>query len=285
MPTYLRLGRLIMAIKLLLKIGGIWKPHGNGIFSHLYKVYSWWFIFTFSIMFTAFMCANLYFLRDISQLTDMLSMSMTELALVLKIINFYVNNARMQLMLKRMQQFRMETRNDEAIMHTRLVFLQRTTMIFYIFMYISMHSSTMNAAVSGNEKLIYSAYYPGIDWKHNNVSYWFLFGYQYIGMLLTAQINLAIDTYFCIMMYLVSGQIVILGNHLSNMGTGNKWTGKSTFEQRSMLIKNVKIHNRIMEFIENLQYCLWWSFSGQLCLSAVAVGSVATEMLRVSVFL
>lgn len=279
----LDLGLLIIVLKWILRFGGLWRPIGDGIYSLLYSVYSWIFIITFSVLYTASMCANLYFLRDISQLTDMLFMSMTELALVLKIINFYVNNFKLQHMLQCMRDFRMETAHERAIMRYRLVFLIRSTIIYYICANTSLNTNAVNAAISkNNNKLIYSAYYPGVNWRESDAAYRFVFGYQYLGILFTANINLALDSYFCIMMYMLGGQIIILGNRLASVGVEINGKRKNSNEQRSELIKNIKMHNQIIEFIRNLQHCLWWSFSGQLVLSAVAVGSIANELLRVS---
>lgn len=282
MAVQLNLGYLITFLKWILKIGGLWKPKVNGIWSRLYIVYSVCFIFTFSVMYTAFMCANLYFLRDISQSTEMLFMSMMELALVLKIINFHLNNSKLQLMLHRMREFQMENESEQSIMRSRLTFLTRQTIIYYIFANMSLNTSATNAAISDSDTLIYSAYYPGIDWRHNTVDYWYTFAYQYFGMIFTTYINLAIDSYFCIMMYLLSGQIIILGNRLSNVGTSDGMKRKTAIQQRLLLIKHIQTHNEIVEFIQNIENCLWWSFFGQLVLSTIAIGSVVNEILRVS---
>lgn len=284
MATKLKLGGLVTFLTWILRIGGLWTPNVGYIYLLLYRIYSWWFIFTFSVMYTAFMCANIYFLRDISQLTEMLFMSLTELALVLKIINFYVNNSRLQHMLQRMEEFQMETPFEQEIMRPRLAFLIKSTIIYFICANTSMNTSALNAAVSENNTLMYSGYYPGMDWKHNLSAYWSVFAYQYFGILFTCQINLSIDTYFCLMMYMLSGQIIILGNRLANMGaTTENRKQRTRVERRLELIKNIKTHADIAEFIQNLQHCLWWSFFSQLILSAVTVGSVANEILRVSV--
>lgn len=282
MASTLRLGFLITFLKCILKMGGLWKPNGHGVVPFLYRAYSVCFIFVFSVMYTTFMCANLYFLRDISQLTEMLFMSMTELALVLKIINFYVNNYKLKHMVQYITEFQMENGEEEAIMRSRLQFLIRQTVIYYILANISMDTSAANAAISAHDKIIYSAYYPGIDWQHDNTSYWAVFAYQYFGMLFTCNINLAIDSYFCIVMYLLGGQIAILGNRISNVGSDDEGKRRTPITQRSQLIKHVKMHNDILAFIENLQDCLWWSFFGQLVLSTIAVGTVVNGILRVS---
>lgn len=275
-------GRLITTLKWILRIGGLWKPDGDGRFSRLYKVYSWCFIFTFSVMYTAFMCANLYFLRDISELAEMLFVSMTELALVVKIINFYVNNSRLKYMLRCMRGFRLETQAEQEIMQSRLAFLIKSTIIYYFCANTSIQATAVNSAFNETDKLMYSGYYPGVDWQHNRADYWFVLGYQYIGILFTCQINLAIDSYFCTMMYLLSGQAIILGNRLSNAGAAGNSKRQSSIEQRSALVKNIETHNDIVQFIQNLQHCLWWSFLGQMVLSAITVGSIVNEMLSVS---
>lgn len=282
MAEKLNLGRLITFLVRIFQIGGLWKPKNDDTFRRLYIVYSWLFNFIFSVMYTAFMCANLYFIEDISQLTDMLVMSMTELALVLKIVNFYVNNSKLQEMLRRMHEFQLENEFEHTVMRSRLSFLAKSTILYYFCANTSFNTSTLSAMLSKQTKLIYSAYYPGMDWKHNTVAYWSLFGYQYVGILYTTCINLAIDSYFCIMMYMLAGQTIILGSRLSNIGARVGGMRKTTIEQRLELIKNIKTHNDIIEFIQNLQHCLWWSFSGQLFLSTIVMGSYAKEMLQVS---
>lgn len=282
MASTLKFGSLITFLKCILKFGGLWKSTGHGVGPFIYRVYSVCFIIVFSLMFTAFMCANLYFLTDILQLTEMLYASMIELALIVKIINFYVNNYKLKHMMHRISAFRMENGEEEAIMRSYLRFLIKQTIIYYISANTSVNTSTAYAAIRDHEKLIYSAYYPGVDWQHNSVSYWLLFAYQYFGMTFTCFINLAIDSYFCIMMYMLSGQIAILGNRLSNVGKYDDGKRRTSIAQRMQLIKLIEMHNEILAVIENLQNCLWWSFLGQLILSTIAVGTVVNGMLRVS---
>lgn len=225
------------------------------------------------------MCANLYFLDDVSQLPDMLFISMTEVALVLKNINFFVNNRRLQYMLRCIRDFPMENQREHDIMTARLHSLAIQVLVYCGCIVISVSSSAISTALSGQEKLMYSGYYPGLDWKNNVVSYWCVFAYQYVGIMFTGFINVAIESYFCAMMYLLSGHIHILGIRLSQLGMQRT----TLLEQRSMLIKHIQLHIEIIDFIRNLQHCLWWSFMCQLILSAVTVGSSMVAVLNVSI--
>lgn len=77
------------------------------------------------------------------------------------------------------------------------------------------HALGLAPLFTGSVYLVFKGYYPSFDWENNRKDYWSIYAYQYIGLIITANMNVVIDSYSCFVMHILSAQINIFGHRLS----------------------------------------------------------------------
>lgn len=258
---------------------GIWKPRTNKYFSFAYTVYGIIFLLLFLVLYTFLMLANLFVMPNYNDLTARLYMSLTELALLIKVINFYFYNRRMQYLLHWLQEFTLEKVSEVVTVKARIDFLFKAICLYFFVSIMTINALGVNTALNTNNTLLFSGWYPGLDWQYNNRDYWIVFAYQYVGVFITCNLNVGVDSFFCVLLYMVSSQMTILGKRL--MIIGKLPNRESIFEKRLKLIENIKTHRNIVSMLEMLQNCLRWAFLSQIGLSVIVICSITNELARV----
>lgn len=101
----------------ILFVLGLWKPFEKPRWlQHIYSMYSVVLLTIFSIIYTAFMLINIFLMTHPSELSERFFMSLTQAALAIKVINFFVNNREWQQMLSELNDFHMESARHEQIL-------------------------------------------------------------------------------------------------------------------------------------------------------------------------
>lgn len=195
---------------------GLWPPE-HPILRMIYQIYGFIFHCIFSLAYTVFMVINVFILEDMTKITDALYMSLTEVALLVKTMNFFIRAKIMQDMLAQIQSFHLETDEERKLIKDKLKFFLRISIYYYGVAYLGIYSSFYGAAVSKEVRLPYQGWYP-LDWQHNNISYWITFAYQSIGMIITCNINITIELFPMFLMFMTSVQMEILGGRLQAIG-------------------------------------------------------------------
>lgn len=261
---------------------GLWIPYGESKTRIiLYSSYSIIFLFIFSLMYTVFLVINIFLLTDFDDLTNRLYMSLTEAALVIKVINFFVNNREWQKILTEISAFRIDLFHDEPIIRKRARIFQIILYVYFLIPNCAVYTIGLVPLFTGSVNLIFSGYYPGLDWKNNRKDYWSIYVYQYIGIVLTCNINVAIDSYYCFMMHILSTQINIFGHRLSRMKIANK-EKDSILKTRLEFIEKFHMHQRLNSIFELIQKNLQWAYFCQVLLSGIVICSVTKELTEVS---
>lgn len=211
------LSRVINPIIFVFNIIGLWpKEQGK---THLYKLYGIIMFILFSLLVTISMIIELFLFTEMENLTDNMYMALTEFALLIKIINFYSRLDSMQHQLRIVQNFRLESVDEVKQFDRRLNF------IFWILMldFISTGLAVTNAMIksllskSGEWLLLFPAWYP-IDWRNDRKSFWMSFGHQYLALILTSNLNVAIEMYPNFLLFMISAEMEILGGRLNVLG-------------------------------------------------------------------
>lgn len=280
-PTRVYIKRTTDFLCDILLILGLWKPfkRSTTIF-FLYSTYSIVFLCFFAMIYAASMVCNIFFLTDFSDLTNRLYMSLTEAALVIKIINFSINNSEWQHILHDIENYRIISLKDEQIIRKRTWIFQLVIYVYFFLPNFATHALGMSPLFSGTKSLAFSGWYPGFNWESNRTDYWTIFAYQYIGMFITCNLNVVIDSYYCFVMHTLSAQINIYGHHLSSIQV-NENENKSIANTRLKLIENIHTHQRLNATFKLIQKNLQWAYFCQVLLSGIVICSVTKELAKV----
>lgn len=260
---------------------GLWKPFNRSkLEMSLYCIYSVVFLFIFSLLYTFFMVCNIFFLTDFSDLTNRLFMSLTETALVIKIINFFVYNDEWQQINEEIQNFRIKSKNEGQMVASSGRLMRNLDFVYFFLTYFNVMTTALLSGLGGI--LLYSGWYPGFDLHNNRQHYWFIYGYQFIGMLITADLNLVIDSFYCQMILMTSTHLKIFGHRLSALQMTND--KNSIHFIRKKLIEEIHSHQRINANFELIAKNVKWSYFIQVLLSGIVMSSITISLARVNLF-
>lgn len=275
-PTSVYIKPISHLMCFIFRIFGLWKPYGKSKTTIIaYSVYAVIFLFTFSTVYSILMVCNIFFLTDSSDLTNRLYMSLTETAAAIKIINFFINNREWQLVLTKIGEFRIKSEKDAKNIQKRARILQIAFYVYILTSNVTILTWAILPLSSGAKELIYSGWYPGLDWVNSRRDYWITYSYQEIGIIITCNLNVTIDSYYCFLMYIISGQVNIFGKYLSEIQAAN---GENASHRiRLNLIEKIHLHQRLNGNLALIQKNLQWTYFCQVLLSSIVICSVTKE--------
>lgn len=146
-------------------------------------------------------------------------MALTELALFIKIANFFIRARGMQSLLHTMRSFKLDSIEEDQLISKRLAFFKKIATYYYACANLAICTSVLTAILSSELKLPFYGWYI-LEWRNNRQNYWCIFAYQIIGMIITANVNITIELFPMLLMYMASVQIEILGRRMKVVG----WT-------------------------------------------------------------
>lgn len=153
--TSLYIKRITWFLCNILQVLGLWKPNKESNWRFYYSSYAIVFIFIFSIIYTVSMVVNIFFLTDFSDLTNRLYMSLTEVALVIKVITFFVNNREWQQILTDIKQFSINSLGDERIIKQRALIFQVVLYVYFFFPNCAAHALGIAPLLSGRTEQVF----------------------------------------------------------------------------------------------------------------------------------
>lgn len=280
-PTRVFTERISTFLCRMLLIFGLWKPFKKpNWLQNTYSLYSVVFLTIFSIMYAASMVVNIFLLTDFSELSNRLFMSLTEAALAIKVINFFLNNHEWQLILSELDDFRTKCARDEQVLWSRIRIFSIAMNSFFINVQICVHASGIFPLVTGTKDLLYSGWYPGFDWENNRRDYWLIYGYQYIGIFITGNLNVAIDAYYWFVIHILSAQYNIVGHRIESIQFDE--TKDSIAKVRLDLMQQMEAHQSLNSKLRLIQRNIQWAYFAQILLSSVVICSITRELAEVN---
>lgn len=275
-----------------LRFCGLWKPasSASSIATVIYAIYGITFLMTFSAIYTLCMCINLFFIPDLKELTVASYMSLTEFALMVKAIIFFLLNRKLQKLFSTINDFMLENDGERTFVQKRLNFFFKIMVFYYAVSNGGVLITEFSSAFSSVPRLPYSGWYPYLDWKQNRRDYWIVFTYQCLGMSSTCNMNVTVDSFACFFMYMISVEMELLGMRLRQMGHKNKLL-TSHVEPVTLhdgtnylfeLVQQIKLHQRMLESIGNLEDYFSVAFFSQISVSGMVICSLTNELAHVS---
>lgn len=250
---------------------GMWPDANSSMF---YRVYGISLLAIFSMAFTCTMMIQLIGFTKREELTETSYMALTELALSVKIINFFLRVRSMQSHLVTVNQFKLYSDDERIHFVKRLKFVSVLLITDFLLTNTAHLSVQIKTILASERMLAFPAWHPFIQWENNAQNYWSIFVYQIIGMTITSNIQVVIQQYpryvtkrreyteavekyvnfFSLMFCMVSTQMEILAMRLRNIGYDKSTMScgeKSAKEGNVIKIRSKEEEKRISEALEN----------------------------------
>lgn len=215
---------------------GLWpsvlsdKPKPSCISWMAYTLYTIVFHTIFTFAYVAFKCINFISITDLTIITRALFITLTELSLTVKIVNFYIRFSTMKRCLQTVREIQLIDDEEEAIFVTRLGFLNKIILAFLITANMTGLFSYLSPVLVSEPMLPYPGWYP-LDWMNSHRDYWIVYAYQVLGMFFQIQTLVILEIYFIYLMVIVSTQMELLARRLNRIGYGvGEQKGGSHFE-------------------------------------------------------
>lgn len=282
MDSYLDTGTVSVPMNNYLFFVGLWFPETTPFYYILYRIYSTIFLLIFSGYYTLCMCVPILMIRDTQDIPYKLYMSLTEFALFFKVLYFLDSNKELQLLFKKVNSFRLESSEEQQIVKKKLKYFIKFAVIYYVTSNSAVTFVNVPAFIGGVWKLPYSGWYPGMDWQDNRRDFLAVSLYQYIGMLVTCNMNLSLDLFFCLMMHMNGAQMEILGKRMQTLGHEQNFEKNGAGRTYKKSLKDfINIHRGIIELSNQIDDGLVFSFFFQLTMSGVTICCITIEMAKV----
>lgn len=263
----------------LLSVYGFWLPFDGSKFVFVLLRIWGGILYIFLLIFTFFLLASIFVNTENDKLTKRLFMSATKFAMTAKMLPLYFLNRKVQQIRYSIESFRLQSMDEE---HKVEKYVNRIAIVIYILHslpQIAIFAWNTEAFLAAEHKLVYSGWYPGINWQENDQAYHYVMAYQVIVISVTGFINMACDSYFGLAMYMISIEFELLGDRLEAMQDIS--TSPKTKQQ---LVESIKTLQDIRQISEDVKDTLAWSYFVQVIMSSIVIGSTVNELARVCDF-
>lgn len=241
-------------IILVLRLVGLWPSESRSI---LYFVYGAVIFIIFSVGLTAVEFIQLIKYTESEKLTETMFMTLTDLAVLMKIINFFWRWHFMQELYKIARDFKLETAAEIKFFNERM----RCNYWIVLLLFVSVNTAHMGAELkvifTSELMLPFPAWYPS-SWFDGGVKYWLTYAHNSLSHLIGSNIVCALDGFPTSLLLIVSVQMEIIGWRLKSLGhngpqsatgveknTRNPAVGKCQSLERIKLC--IQTHQQILE--------------------------------------
>lgn len=235
----------------ILSLCGLWPNVSNKSCFSLYTLYTCVFQIFFTFMYTGFKCINFIYLDNLNEITRAMFICLTELALIVKIINFYYHIKEMKNCLNNVKEFVLINEMEINSFQEKLSLFMRIVIWYMAVANIAGIFSYLSPFFSDTPILPYPAWYP-LNWQNDLLSYWIVYVYQVIGMFIQTHCLITIEMYAIFLMLTAGTYLEMLGKRLQNIGYDMNMD--LAIDERSTmatatLIDCINWHTRVIKYI------------------------------------
>lgn len=250
--------------------------HKPKSFQRLYSFYSIFFLF-FTIIYTVPLAASIFLAKSADDIPERLFMSSTKIAMVNKLIPLILDNNKIQHIRSVINKFELKSLHEEQVATKCFNVFTKTMYTFLVMPHFSLSVLNIATILSEERRLTFIGWYPGFDWENNDRDYWIIYIYQYIGITITATINITIDLFYCFLMYAISVEFEILGERLRSIEMK-----ESSNATKLDLIEHMETLRGIRSLVDNVKIRLSSSYFCQVILSAIVIFASTERLAKVS---
>lgn len=272
-----------------LRIFGLWKPQPRTI---AYDVYSTVYFIICPGLLNILMFIFLLNLEDQKDLTSALYMFLTQLCGGIKSSWFLVRNREFQQLVQRSKTFILGSVSEQKFVAKRMKFFFFLTSFYAATALSALHTTEIMAFVSNTRKLPFPVWYPFLDWKIYARDYWIAVSYTHVAIISASVVIIAVDILLCLLIFIVSIELELIGKRLSTLGYPKKGTSKKRLDRINVeieyfnVMKNcVNCHNEAHDFKCALEKGFSLPFLFQIVFSGIIIASIIIEVAKVRIVL
>lgn len=236
------LNRVFKPIIFIFRVMGLWPAESGRI---AYKVYGIVQLTIFSLLLTATMMIQLLAFTDLDQMTKIMYMTLAQLALLIKVINFYVQLNTMQRILETTKGFQLHSYAEEKLFNERMRFIYKIAMTLILSCNVAHFSAEFKAIMTPEMLLPFPCWYPE-SWFNGGFKYFLAYSHQSLGAFFTSNLNGAMDAYSATYLYMIGAQMEILGMRLRCIGN----------DDNQYVAKRIDRVQRKREQMEHIRHCV-----------------------------
>lgn len=234
------------------RLAGLW-PSGNRTL--IYIVYGTAFFFIFSFALTVSELVQLIKFTESANLTQNMFMTLTDLAVLLKFVNFYWRWHSMQELYETARDFERETVAEVKLFNKRMRFNYWIVLLLFISVNTAHAGAELKTIWSPDLLLPFPAWYPP-SWLDGGVMYWLTYAHNSLSHLIGSNLVSAIDGFPTSLLFMVSVQMEILGSRLKSLGDDGPLTHTGHLKNGESRMRNLQCRKRIIKCIQTHQQIL-----------------------------
>lgn len=220
---------------------GLWPSASPSL---VYLVFGYVFQSVFFFCYTSFKCIYAFTTRNMEEIVLCSFVSLTEVALCVKVLNMHFRMRVIQQHLHEIHSFQLETTEEATLVDGRC-----RTLTKMLFAYIGLVMVTGFFSYSvpfflDEPTLPYLGWYP-LDWYHNRSLYWLVYSYQVAGMIIQSHILVCMEMYTVYMFVMLSSQFDILCMRLKKIG----WNNTGAEDTKAGHISNATANAKLIDCI------------------------------------
>lgn len=237
------LKRVFTPIVFIFRVMGLWPTETNRI---VYRIYGIMQLGIFSLLLTATMVIQLLAFTELDQITKTMYMTLAQLSLFLKVVNFYVRLNAMQEIVDETETFQLNSFAEVKLFNKRMRFIYRLVIALIVSCNIAHFSAEFKAIMTPEMLLPFPCWYPN-SWFDGGFKYFLAYSHQSMGAFFTSNLNGAMEAFSGACLYMISVQMEILGSRLKCIGIDS--------DEIEASIGNDRIKRRRKQF-EHIEQCI-----------------------------
>ncbi|XP_053959638.1 odorant receptor 94a-like [Anastrepha ludens] len=271
----------------VLQFIGLWRL--NSPWQSFYAAYSYVLHLSFTFSYTVMMWVDVVQASDLEKFTYIMYMSLTELALLAKVANVWINSklfVNFFHTLANDELFRLRT-DGERHLWSRIHGYYRWIAFMYFAMSITLVTIAFIGVLFSKDYELPFPYAPPFEWR-NPHGYWYAYFYELLAMPLTCFSNCGLDMIQCYMLLHLSLCYKMIGGRLVEMGKQKqKLHQLSEFNETRFLEEFVgiaKLHDKMKKLSADCETFVSFPFLIQIMCSSFVLCFSAYRLQKVSIF-
>lgn len=238
--------RVFRPIIFVFRLVGLW-PNGNR--SIIYAVYGAVICTVFPFALTLVEFIQMINFTEHEQITDAMFMALTELAVLIKYVNFYCHWRSMHELYETAKKFQLETKAEEKLLNERMRFNFWIVLLLFTSMNMAHMGAEIKTILSPELLLPFPAWYPH-SWIDGDVKYWFTYAHNAFSHFLGSNLVSAVDGFPTSLLFIVSVQMEIFGCRMKMLGHDGTQADTEHETKRDKQGRNLRQLERIKKCIQ-----------------------------------
>lgn len=219
-------------------------PNKSQKSTNYYWIYSYVFHFFISLVFVFFALTYVVInITDIEKTTDALYTTLTILAYLFKMFNYYYYKEQIVNFIPKL--YKLQEVNSPEEMELSNEKQRDVSRLSYSFLFaghLAIGTSCFKAFSKENPEMPLVCWYP-VDWQNDLTSFWIVYPYSVICAFVIMHVNITLDCFSYYLMDTIATQLDVTGKRLEQLGNNVK----NNEQEQQKLVNCIKHHQHVLE--------------------------------------